>query len=280
MQIHPIIAENWKMDGGAAFGVVPQTIWKKLITPDENNMIPITTRCLLVEENNRKILFDTGMGNKQADKYYSFRYIFGGHDIENSLAEIGLTKHDITDLVFTHLHDDHCGAAVFLNNSGEPELFFKNAMHHVSRAHWEWANNPNSREIGTFFKVNFKPLETANKLNLIEHPGRFTENIELFQVNGHTHGQMIPKIRFKDKTFVFMADFIPMLANIPLPFIPSVDIQPLETLKEKEAFFDEAIKNNYYLIFQHDLQNECCNLVVTEKGVRAGDIYALNEILS
>ena len=280
MRIHPVIAENWKMDGGAAFGVVPQTIWTKLIEPDEKNMIPITTRCLLVEENDRKILFDVGMGNKQADKYYSFRYIFGDCSLEKSLAEVGLTRDDITDVVFTHLHDDHCGGAVELDASGNPQLVFKNAKHHVSKAQWEWANHPNSREIGSFFKINFKPIEEAGKLNLIEKPGKFTENIELFQVNGHTQGQMVPKIRYNDLTFVFMADFIPLVANIPLPFVPSVDIQPLITLNEKEAFLKEAVENNYHLIFEHDLKNECCKLVQTEKGVRAGEVFKLKEILN
>jgi glyoxylase-like metal-dependent hydrolase (beta-lactamase superfamily II) len=280
MQIHSIVAENWKMDGGAAFGVVPQTMWRKLIKPDENNLIPITSRCLLVVDGERKILFDTGMGNKQSEKYYGFRFLFGDHSLEKSLSEVGMTPGDITDVVFTHLHDDHCGGAVKLNANRQPELLFNNAVHHVSSDQWHWANHPNSREIGSFFKINFQPIETAGKLNLIDKPGYFTENIELFQVDGHTKGQMIPKIRFDEKTFVFTADFIPSAAHIPLPYIASVDIQPLIALKEKEAFLQEAIEQNYYLIFEHDLDTECCNLVMTEKGARIRSVFTLKEILN
>ncbi len=279
MRITPIVAENWKMDGGAAFGVVPRTMWQKLIEPDQNNLIPITSRCLLVEDDGRLILFDTGMGNKQSEKYYSFRFLTGDHSLEKSLAEAGLKPEEITDVVFTHLHDDHCGGAVRLNAKGDPELVFKNAIHHVSTEQWQWANNPNSREVGSFFKINFQPIEKAGRLKLINGPGKLTTNIELLQVDGHTQGQLIPKIRHNGKTFVFMADFIPSAAHIPLPYIASVDIQPLIALKEKEAFLEEAVHNNYYLVFEHDIDTECCNVVMTENGPRAGEVYTLKEIL-
>lgn len=280
MKIYPIITENWKMDGGVAFGVVPQTIWKKLIEPDENNLVKITTRCLLVVEGERKILFDVGMGRKQSEKYYGFRHIFGDHSIEKSLAEYGYTVDDITDVVFTHLHDDHVGGAVAFDDNGNPELVFKNAMHYCSSAQWHWANNPNKREIGSFFKINFEPIKKAGKMKFIESEGIFSENISFRIMNGHTQGQIIPVINSNDKTFVFAADFIPSAANIPLPFIPSVDIQPLETLKEKEHFLKEAVDNNYYLIFQHDYYTECCDLEETEKGIRMKNALSLNEILN
>jgi len=182
--------------------------------------------------------------------------------------------------VFTHLHDDHCGGATKLNDKGEPELVFKNTTFHVSKEHWNWANNPNKREIGSFFQLNLKPLADSGKLMLIEEAGQFTNNIELRMVNGHTQGQLIPLINFKDKTLVFMGDFIPMAANIPLPFIPSVDIQPLLSLIEKEAFLSVAADKEYYLIFEHDYYIECCTVIQTEKGVRMDKSFTLNEILS
>ncbi len=280
MKIHPIVTENWKMDGGVAFGVVPKTIWKNLIEPDENNLVKITTRCLLVEDGNRVILFDTGMGNKQTEKYYGFRFLFGEDNLKENLAKAGYTFDDITDVVFTHLHDDHCGGATKLNDRGEPELVFKNATFHVSKEHWNWANNPNKREIGSFFQLNLKPLADSGKLKLIEEAGQFTNNIEFRMVNGHTQGQLIPIINFKDTTLVFMGDFIPMAANIPLPFIPSVDIQPLLSLIEKEAFLSVAADKEYYLIFEHDYYIECCTVIQTEKGVRMDKSFTLNEILS
>ena len=280
MEIHPLIAENWKMDGGAAFGVVPQSIWRKLIEPDENNMVPITTRCLLVVEGERKILFDTGMGNKQSEKYYGFKYLFGDHSLEKSLKEVGYSFDDITDVVFTHLHDDHCGAAVYLDANGEAQLRFKNAIHHCSTGQWKWANDPNPREAGSFFKINFEPISTKGKLSLVSKAGKFTDLIELLEMNGHTQGQLIPKISYRGKTFVFVADFIPSFAHIHIPFVPSVDIQPLITLEEKETFLEEAVRSNYYLVFEHDIDVECCDVIKTEKGFRMNRSYNLKEILA
>ena len=280
MKIYSVISEHWKMDGGVAFGVVPKTIWKKLIEPDENNMVNITTRCLLVVEDERKVLFDVGMGRKQSEKYYGFRHIFGDHTIEKSLDEIGYSTDDITDVVFTHLHDDHCGGAVKFDKNGNPELVYKNALHYCSKEQWEWANHPNKREIGSFFKVNFEPIKKAGKMKLIEKENPFTQHISFRIMNGHTQGQIIPVIKAIDKTFVFCGDFIPTAANIPLPFIPSVDIQPLETLKEKERFLKEAVDNNFYLIFEHDYYTECCDLEETEKGIRMKNALNLKEILN
>jgi glyoxylase-like metal-dependent hydrolase (beta-lactamase superfamily II) len=280
MKIFPVIAENWKVDGGVAFGVVPKGIWSKLMEPDENNMVKITTRCLLVEDENRLILFDVGMGRKQNEKFYGFRYLFGDDDLQNNLSELGYTFDDITDIVFTHLHDDHCGAATKLNDDNKTELVFKNASFHVSKEQWDWANNPNKREIGSFFQLNLKPLADTGRLNFIEKAGYFTKNIELRMVHGHTQGQLIPLLSFKGQTFVFMGDFIPAAVNIPLPFIPSVDVQPLLTLKEKASFLNEAADKDYYLIFEHDYDIECCTVMQTEKGVRLNKTYRLNEILN
>jgi len=280
MAIYPVIAEHWKMDGGAAFGVVPQTIWRKMALPDENNMIRITNRCLLVVDGKRRILFDTGMGNKQSSKYYGFRYLFGDESLEKSLKLRGLETHDITDVVFTHLHDDHCGGAVKLDKDGKPEPVFKNAMHYCSSGQWEWANHPNSREAGSYFKINFLPLEQEGMLSLIDIPGLFSENIRLVQMNGHTQGQLIPIISHNGYTFVFTTDFIPTAAHIPLPFVPSVDISPLESLREKEIFLEEAVENNYLLVFEHDFDVECCTLQRTEKGIRMDKLCLLDEFLN
>ena len=279
MKIYPIVAENWKMDGGVAFGVVPQTLWKKLAEVDENNLIRITTRCLLVDDGRRRILFDVGMGRKQSDKYYGFRHIFGDDSIGQSLAAIGYSKDDITDVVFTHLHDDHCGGAVEWDDDGQPVAAFKNAMHHCSRAQWDWANNPNKREIGSFFKINFTPLMESGKMSLIEEEGPFTDQISFRIMNGHTRGMIVPLIQAGEKVLVFAADFIPLAANIPLPFIASVDIEPLEALKEKEKFLEEAVEKGYYLVFEHDYDVECCSLALTEKGVRMDRQFTLNQIL-
>jgi glyoxylase-like metal-dependent hydrolase (beta-lactamase superfamily II) len=280
MAIYPVIAEHWKMDGGVAFGVVPQSIWKRIAAPDGNNMIRITSRCLLVVDGKRRILFDTGMGNKQSAKYYGFRYLFGEESLEKSLNKTGFVTDDITDVVFTHLHDDHCGGAVKLNKNGEPELVFKNAMHYCSYGQWEWANHPNSREAGSYFKINFLPLKQAGKLTLIEKPGQFSEKVRLVQMNGHTHGQLIPIISENGKTFVFAADFIPTAAHIPVPFVASVDIRPLEALREKEEFLEEAAEKNYLLVFEHDYDVECCSLMRTEKGIRMEKQFLLNEFLN
>ena len=279
MKIIPVIAENWKMDGGVAFGVVPQTIWRKLVEPDDRNLIKITTRCLLVDDGKRRILFDVGMGRKQNEKYYGYRHIFGEDTLINSLKSNGYTPDDITDVVFTHLHDDHCGGAIALNEQGDPEIVFKNAMHHCSKAQWEWANNPNKREIGSFFKINFEPLMKAGKMKLIDQAGPFTDHITLRIMNGHTRGMFVPVITAGERTLVYAADFIPLAANIPLPFIASVDIEPLEALKEKETFLQEAVENGYYLVFEHDYAVESCTLIATEKGVRVDKEISLNEIL-
>jgi glyoxylase-like metal-dependent hydrolase (beta-lactamase superfamily II) len=248
--------------------------------PDENNMIKITSRCLLVVEGDRRILFDTGMGNKQPAKYYGYRYLFGDESLEKSLNNNGYTADDITDVVFTHLHDDHCGGAVRINENGAPELVFRNAMHYCSAGQWEWANHPNSREIGSYFKINFMPLENAGKLRLIEKAGAFSDTIQLMLFHGHTQGQLIPIISHQGRTFVFAADFIPTAAHIPLPFIASVDIRPLQTLKEKEAFLEEAVEKNYLLIFEHDYDVECCSLQRTEKGVRLEKHFRVDEFLN
>lgn len=278
MKIFPIIAENWKMDGGVAFGVVPQTIWKKLAEPDENNRIKITTRCLLVEDEGRVILFDTGMGCKQSEKYYSYRHLFGAENLKDSLEKAGYGFNAVTDVVLTHLHDDHCGGAVQRNEDGNFELVFRNASHFCSEEQWEWAMHPNKREIGSYFKENLLPIEQSGKLKFIKKEGKFTDNINLRLFNGHTQGLIVPLIKFRDKTIAFMADFIPASSHIPIPFVASVDIQPLIALKEKESFLKEAADHGYYLVFEHDYDTECCTVTHSEKGVVIDKILKLSDI--
>lgn len=280
MQIHTIIAENWKMDGGVAFGVVPQTIWKKLAEPDENNLVKITSRSLLIKTEDRLILIDTGMGRKQNDKYYSFRFLFGEDSFEQDFKKLGYQFEDVTDVIFTHLHDDHCGGAVKIDESGNPELVFKNANYYCSKEHWEWANNPNKREIGSFFKANLAPIKESGKLILLDEPGEFCDGIYFKVVNGHTQGMIIPFVELDGKVFVFMADFIPSAAHIPIPFVASVDIQPLIALQEKEHFLNEAADNGYILIFEHDYDMEACTVKHTDKGVRVDKSLTVKEILS
>jgi glyoxylase-like metal-dependent hydrolase (beta-lactamase superfamily II) len=279
MKLHVVIAENWKMDGGVAFGVVPQTIWKKLAGPDENNMVKITSRCLLIETNGRLILVDTGMGRKQSEKYYGFRFLFGEENFENGFHQLGYSFDDVTDVLFTHLHDDHCGGAVKLSDDGNPELVFKNAKHYCSKDQWQWANNPNKREVGSFFQINFAPIMESGKMKLLIGSGEFYNGISYRIVNGHTQGMIIPSVEHNGRIFVFMADFIPSAAHIPIPFIASVDIQPLIALKEKEEFLNEAAEKGYILIFEHDYDTEACTVKHTEKGVRVDKSFSLEEIL-
>ncbi len=278
MELLPLIADKWKMDGGVAFGVVPKSIWSRTNKADENNAIDIATRCLLIIQNDRKILVDTGLGDKRPEKYYAVRYRQPGVSILNSLKDAGFHADDITDVLFTHLHDDHVGAATLTNDNGEVSCVFANAQYWVSRSHWDWAISPNKREGAAFFSDNLFPLKESGRLHLLEEGMQPFENITLKIFNGHTRGQIIPFIHTNTKTVVFLGDFIPSLHNIPIPFIPSVDIEPLVTLAEKEDFLKEAAANEYILFFEHDAVNECCTVKQSEKGVVVKQSFKLNEI--
>ena len=279
MKLYPLIADNWKMDGGVAFGVVPKSIWSRLRKSDENNMIDITTRCLLIVHNERKILIDTGLGDKRNEKYYAVRFREPGINILKSLEIEGFSADEITDVLFTHLHDDHVGAATRINKAGSLECVFGNAHYWVSSSHWEWAMNPNKREGAAFFKDNLLSLHESGLLHLLEEGMQPFEQITLKIFNGHTRGQIIPYIHTYNQTVVYLGDFIPTQSNIPIPFIPSVDIEPLVSLMEKEQFLNEAAENQYVLFFEHDTLNECCTVMQTEKGVVARQSYKLDEII-
>jgi len=286
MKLYSIETGFFKLDGGAMFGVVPKSIWSKLNTPDENNLCTWAMRCLLIEDENRLMLVDNGIGNKQSEKFYSYYYLHGDTTLEKSLAAHGFSKDDITDVFLTHLHFDHCGGSVIRE---EEKLVpaFKNAIYWSNQEHWNWAVYPNEREKASFLKENILPIKESGQLKFIQvvdsedealSETSFTENISIRFVSGHTEKMMLPQIKYKDKTIVFMADLLPSIAHIPLPYVMAYDMFPLTTLQEKKSFLSEALSNNYILFFEHDAKNECCTLHQTEKGIRENEIFKLSEI--
>jgi glyoxylase-like metal-dependent hydrolase (beta-lactamase superfamily II) len=278
MKLFPLLADNWRLDGGIAFGMVPKAIWSQNHPSDENNTIDITTRCLLIILNERKILVDVGLGDKRSEKYYAVRHRQPGVSILKSLATVGFSADDITDVLFTHLHDDHVGAATRFNENGLIECVFQNAQYWVSKSQWNWAMNPNKRETAAFFKDNMEPLQESGKLHLLEEGMQPFEQITLKVFNGHTRGQIIPFINTGNHTVVYMADFIPTVSNIPIPYVPPADIEPLVSMMEKEEFLKAAAERNYILIFVHDAANECCTVIQSEKGVVADQSFKLQDI--
>jgi glyoxylase-like metal-dependent hydrolase (beta-lactamase superfamily II) len=280
MKLFSILTGNLKLDGGAMFGVVPKVIWNKLYPCDENNLCNWSMRCLLVVEDDRRILIDTGIGNKQSEKFFANYYLNGADSLEASLAKAGCTADDITDVILTHLHFDHCGGAVRWNDEKTDYLpTFKNATYHTSRQQWEWGTHPNNREKASFLKENIVPIQEKGKLHLIESDEEIFPGISVRLFNGHTDGQVIPFIRYNTITVVYMADLMPSSAHIPLPYVMSYDTRPLITLKEKEGFLKEAVQNNYLLFFEHDLYRECCTVAETEKGFRMKESYNLADYL-
>ena len=285
MKIYPIEAGNFKLDGGAMFGVVPKTIWNKTNPADENNLIDIAARCMLVEDGNRLILIDTGMGNKQSEKFFSYYSLWGNESLDKSLAKHGFHRDDVTDVFMTHLHFDHCGGSVNWNQDKTGyEVAFKNAKFWTNDNHWDWATKPNAREKASFLSENILPMQESGQLNFIQRPnGDFgfskEMNFDIFYVDGHTEKMMIPHIKYKDKTIVFMADLLPSTGHIPLAYVMGYDTRPLITLTEKEKFMNEAAEKNYVLFLEHDNYNECCTVQQTEKGVRLKESFSLKEIL-
>lgn len=285
MNLYPIESGNFKLDGGAMFGVVPKTIWNRTNPADENNLIDIAARCLLIENGNRLILVDTGMGNKQSDKFFGYYSLWGNHSLDKSLQEKGFRRDDITDVFMTHLHFDHCGGSVIWNkNKTGYEVGFKNAKFWTNENHWDWATNPNSREKASFLKENILPIEESGQLNFISRAENgFLEKSDLefgiFFADGHTEKQMIPMINYNGKTICFMADLLPTLGHIPLPYVTGYDTRPLLSMNEKDIFLKKAVENNYYLFLEHDAHNEIITVQNTEKGVRLKEIFTCDEIL-
>ena len=284
MTLYPIETGNFKLDGGAMFGVVPRTIWQKTNPADSNNMIDIAARSLLIEDGNRLILIDTGMGNKQSDKFFNYYFRWGNYSIETSLAKHGFHKDDITDVFMTHLHFDHCGGSIQWNaDKTGYEPAFKNAIFWTNENHWQWATNPNKRERASFLKENLLPMQESGQLKFIAHNGdSFIKKSELgFDIlclDGHTEKQMIPHITYQGKTLIFAADLVPTVGHIPVPYITGYDTRPLISMTEKELFFNTAVEEEYLLFFEHDAHNEICTLQATDKGVRLDQTHTFNEL--
>lgn len=283
MKLHVLNTGYFKLDGGAMFGVVPKSLWSSTNPPDQNNMCSWALRSLLVEDGKKLILIDTGMGEKQSEKFFSYYYLHGEDSLEKNLKKLGYTRDDITDVFLTHLHFDHCGGAVEWNeqkNGYRPA--FKNAMYWSTKNHWEWAINPNDREKASFLKENILPIQESGQLQFVEKTEAFTKNVfpnfDVLFVDGHTESMMIPHIRYQGKTVVFMADLLPSIGHIPLPYVMGYDTRPLITLKEKGAFLRRAQKEDYVLFLEHDSVNECCTLKETEKGIRLDNSFDFNSM--
>lgn len=280
MNLYTINTGFFKLDGGAMFGVVPKSIWQKSNPADEKNLCSWAMRCLLIEDGNRLILIDNGLGNKQDAKFFGHYDLHGDDTLDKSLAAKGFNRDDITDVFLTHLHFDHCGGSI--ERQGDKLVpAFKNATYWSNQQHWDWAVNPNAREKASFLKENILPIEESGQLKFVPTSplSPFAPDIQIRFAYGHTDAMMLPQIRYKDQTIVYMADLLPSVGHIPLPYVMAYDMFPLKTLEEKKAFLDEAATHNYILYLEHDPINECCTLQHTEKGVRLKETFSLNEIL-
>jgi glyoxylase-like metal-dependent hydrolase (beta-lactamase superfamily II) len=297
MKLYTINTGYFKLDGGAMFGVVPKSIWNRLNPADENNLCSWALRCLLIEDGNRLMLVDNGNGDKQDAKFFSHYHLHGDDTLDKSLEKHGFHRDDITDVFLTHLHFDHCGGSIV--REGDRLIpAFKNAAFWSNKKHWDWAVHPNEREKASFLKENILPIQESGKLNFVrnwfddekEGPGwsatvtgqipsvPFSDNISIRFANGHTKDMMLPQIKYKGKTVVFMADLLPSQAHIPISYVMSYDMFPMITIEEKKSFLQEALSNNYILFFEHDPKYECCNLQQTEKGIRVKESFKLEEI--
>lgn len=288
MKVYTVNTGYFKLDGGAMFGVVPKSIWSKLNPADENNMCSWALRCLLIETDGRLILVDTGMGDKQDAKFFGYYYLHGDDTLDKSLAKHGFHRDDITDVFLTHLHFDHCGGAI--KKEGDKLVpAFKNAAFWSNELHWNWAIHPNDREKASFLKENILPIQESGRLKFINPPGEsaassvtpqkdFFNDISIRYASGHTRAMMLPQVKYKGRTIVFMADLLPSAAHIPMPYVMAYDTVPLTTLAEKREFFKDAIKEDYILFFEHDPVHECCTLQETDKGVRVKEFFRLEDL--
>ncbi len=299
MKLYSINTGFFKLDGGAMFGVVPKSMWQKLNTPDENNLCNWALRSLLIEDGNKLILIDNGIGNKQDAKFFLHYYLNGNDSLENSLKQNGFSKDDITDVVLTHLHFDHCGGSVE-KNGDKLQTAFKNATYWSNPLHWQWATEPNDREKASFLKENILPIQESGQLKFVDHihsanhaastiktiannslqtvQSTIIPQLSYKIVNGHTDAMMLPQIKYKEHTIVYMADLLPSAAHLPIPYVMAYDMFPLTTLNEKKSFLNEAVNNNYILFFEHDAAHECCTLQQTEKGVRTKEFIKISEL--
>jgi len=283
MNIYSINTGYFKLDGGAMFGVVPKSIWQKTNPSDSNNMCDWALRCMLIEDGDHLILIDCGIGNKQSDKFFSYYYLFGNDTLDSSLSKHGFHRDDITDVILTHLHFDHCGGAINWNSDGTIlEPAFNNARFWSNKHHWKWATEANKREKASFLQENILPIEESGQLEHIIRAGRITENgmhnIDFFFADGHTESQMIPMVKYKDVTIAFMADLLPSVGHIPLPYVMGYDTRPLLTLTEKEEFLNLAADQKFVLFMEHDPIHECCTVKHTEKGIRLDATFSISEV--
>lgn len=286
MQIYPVDTGNFKLDGGAMFGVVPKVIWQKTNPADANNLIDMSLRCMLIEDGNRLILIDNGTGDKQSEKFFSYYYPFGDHSLDSSLKKLGFHRDDVTDVFLTHLHFDHCGGSIEWNADRTGyQPAFKNAVFWSNENHWKWATEPNAREKASFLKENIGPIEESGQLKhlpLPSHDGFASTELgfDVLFVDGHTEKQMIPHIQYQGKTLVFMADLLPTAGHIPLAYVMGYDVRPLITLDEKAKFLNKAADEGYYLFLEHDYVNQICTVKHTEKGVRLDRTYKFDEVFN
>lgn len=288
MKLYSIETGYFKLDGGAMFGVVPKVIWNKINPADENNLCNWAMRCLLIEDEGRLILIDNGIGDKQDLKFFGHYHLHGDDSLEKSLKKHGYNRDDITDVILTHLHFDHCGGSI-IKEGDKLVPAFKNATYWSNEQHWQWAVYPNDREKASFLKENILPIKESGQLKFINQTrpqseqqlgsADLTDSISLLFVHGHTQSMMLPSIRYKDKTIVYMADLLPSAGHIPLPYVMAYDMFPLTTLTEKKIFLSNAVQSDYILFFEHDPEIECCSLMQTEKGVRPKEIMKLEEVL-
>ncbi|WP_210465573.1 MBL fold metallo-hydrolase [Rufibacter roseolus] len=280
MTLHPIHTGNFKLDGGAMFGVVPKSIWQRTNPADENNLCSWAMRCLLVESGNRLVLIDNGIGDKQDAKFFSHYYLHGDYSLEKSLKDTGFGFSDITDVFLTHLHFDHCGGSVRYGKDGSSlETVFPNARYWSNQDHWLWATQPNPREKASFIKENILPIQESGQLEFLSvGQEQFIPDFDVLYADGHTDKMMLPKIHYKGHTLVFVADLLPSVGHLPLPYVMGYDTRPLLTLQEKEAFLKQAADEKWVLFFEHDVQNECCTVQHTDKGVRVDQVFPLSAL--
>ncbi|RKO72879.1 MBL fold metallo-hydrolase [Sphingobacterium puteale] len=278
MKLHAIETGFFKLDGGAMFGVVPKSIWNKTNPADSNNMCTWGNRLLLIEESNRLMLVDTGLGDKQTEKFFSYYYLHGDATLDKSLTSLGFERNDITDVILTHLHFDHCGGAI-VREGEKLSPAFKNANFWSNADHWAWATAPNPREKASFLKENILPIQESGQLKFVEDiENPFGKDISIRYANGHTEAMMLPQIKYKGKTVLYMADLLPSVGHIPIPYVMGYDVRPLVTMEERNTYWNEIVDNEYILFFEHDPINECCTLQHTEKGIRVKDIFKLSDI--